>query len=87
MTRKEILEFVGEGAVLLEGAEHDRAFIGVTDDGRAVYSFGKLREWLMEHDGMSIEEATEFVEFNTIRALPYMGPMAPVIVYLAEEEK
>ena len=65
MTRKEILEFVGDGAVLLREAEG----------------------WLMEHDGMSIEEATEFVEFNTIRALPYMGPMAPVIVYLAEEEK
>ena len=41
---------------------------------------------LMNADGMSEEEAIEFIEYNTIRALPYAssladGALAPIIMY------
>ena len=30
---------------------------------------------------MTYEEAVEQIEYNTIRAIPYMGDFPPVIVY------
>lgn len=33
----------------------------------------------MLHDGMDSDEAIEFIEYNTIRALDYMGPNAPIV--------
>ena len=38
-------------------------------------------EYLMEVDGMDYDEAVEFIEYNTIRALPYAGDMRPIIKY------
>ena len=28
------------------------------------------------------EEAVEFIDYNTLRAIPYMGDKAPIVVYL-----
>ena len=60
---------------------YDDALIGVTEDGRAVYDYEKMIEWLMEEEGWTDNEAIEWIEFNTIRALPYMGADAPIIIY------
>ena len=38
-------------------------------------------EHLMEEDEMEEEEAIEFIDYNTIRALPYMGDNVPIINY------
>jgi hypothetical protein len=39
-------------------------------------------EWLIDTQDFKDEiEAIEWIEYNTIRALPYMGPEAPIIVY------
>ena len=38
-------------------------------------------EWLMKQDNMDETEAVEFIEYNTIRALPYVGDGAPIIMY------
>jgi hypothetical protein len=35
----------------------------------------------MARDGMSYEEAQEFTDYNTVRALAYMGERKPVLVY------
>lgn len=40
-----------------------------------------MAEYLVEEDGMTPEEAYEFIDYNTIRALPYMGDMRPEICY------
>ena len=42
-------------------------------------------EHLMETDGMEYEEAMEFIDYNTVRACPYMGEQAPIILYRIEE--
>ncbi len=60
--------------------------MGVTETGRVVYDYGKMAESLMFEDGMTYEDAIEFIEFNTVRALPYMGPNAPLILYPFDEE-
>ena len=63
---------------------YDDALIGVTEDGRAVYDFDKMVEWLMNEEGFTDTEAIEWIEFNTLRALPYMGDRAPIIMYPLE---
>ena len=46
-----------------------------------MYDFEKMVEWLMETEGLSDIEAVEWIEYNTVRALPYMGEGAPIIMY------
>ena len=41
-------------------------------------------EWLVETKGFTYYEAVEWIEYNTIRALPYMGEDAPIIMYRLE---
>ena len=36
---------------------------------------------LMETDGMTEEDAIDFISYNTERAIPYAGSMAPIILY------
>lgn len=69
-----------EDVVVFSNNEYSTAFIGVSEDERAVYDFDKMVEWLMETDGFSLEEAIEWVEYNTIRALPYYEK-SPIILY------
>jgi hypothetical protein len=66
---------------------HDDAIIGPamvwTEDGSLrdvlVYDAEKIRETLMKRDGMSFEDAREFIEFNIEGA--YMGPHTAIVVW------
>lgn len=85
MTAAERLsEFGYEDVVIFENYSYDDALIGVTEDNRAVYDFDKMVEWLCQKEGFSPEEAIEWIEFNTIRALAYAGEDAPIIMYRLE---
>lgn len=65
---------------VFEDYDYADAFIGMSDDGRAVYSYDKMVEWLMLKEDWSFEEAVEWIDYNTIRALPYF-PDGPIVVY------
>lgn len=56
------------------------AIIGLTDDGKLIYDYDKMVEHLVEKDGMTDEEAIEFIDYNTIRTIPYMGSSHPIIL-------
>lgn len=85
MTAAERLSELGyEDVVVFENYSYDDALIGVTDDNRAVYDFDKMVEWLRKTEGFSPEEAIEWIEYNTIRSLPYAGEDAPIIMYRLE---
>lgn len=73
-----------EGVKYLTNFSYDTALIGVSDDNRAIYDFDKMVKWLIEIEGFTHEEAIEWIEYNTIRALPYMGDDAPIIMYRLE---
>ena len=70
-----------EGILILKNYSYDDALIGVTDDNRAVYDYDKMVDWLVEKEGWTVFEAIEWIDYNTIRALPYMGSDAPIIIY------
>lgn len=55
--------------------------IGVSSDGRAIYDFDLMVQWLMEQDNMDYTDAVEWIEYNTIRSLPYVGDGAPIVMY------
>lgn len=89
MTRQEINEMVEdhglEGAILLEGEEFDGGCIGWAEnadgDGVLVYSYEKLAAALSAAGYGSYDDACEFIEYNTLRSLPYAGPRAPIVVH------
>ena len=86
MTAAERLADMGyDDVVILENYSYDDALIGVTEDHRAVYDFDKMVEWLCEKEGFSMVSAIEWIEYNTIRALPYAGAGAPVIMFRLED--
>ena len=54
------------------------AIIGKTDDGRIVYSKVLMVEALVVDDDMSVQDAIEYLEYNTWSA--YVGEYTPIYV-------
>lgn len=79
-----ILDAGYEDVVIFKDEGYDDALIGISEDGRAIYDFDLMVEWLMKVDGITSEEAMEWIEYNTIRSLPYAGSGAPIIMYRIE---
>ena len=55
------------------------AIIGITTDNALVYSMKKMVESL-ENEGMNNEDAIEYLYYNTLRTLPYMPEVRPVVL-------
>ena len=82
MTAEERLIDAGyDGVVVFKDFSYDDALIGVTEDNRAIYDYEKMILWLMQTEECSDEEAREWIDYNTIRSLPYAGELAPIIMY------
>lgn len=60
-----------DGAVLGYGRQFNKDLV--------VYDYERCVEILMERDGMTEEEADEYMEFNVIGA--YMGEFTPVFLH------
>lgn len=69
-----------EDVIVFDTPAYDDALLGVDTENRAVYDYNKMIEGLMTVDGMSEEDAVEWIDYNTICSLPYV-PGAPIIVY------
>lgn len=76
---KQIRENLPEEALVFDNASYDNSIIGISTDGRVVYSFEKMIKEFMSDENVSEMEAIEWIEYNTIRALSYMGDNAPII--------
>ena len=86
-SQEEIMEYIESlypDSLLANG--FDSCIIGITqgtDSGRVVYDVDKMVEVCME-DGMTYEDAVEYLEFNTLNA--YVGEYTPVYIdHLAGE--
>lgn len=73
-----------EETVVFENPDYASAFLGVSEDGRAIYDYDLMVQHLVNTDGMEPEEAMEFIDYNTIGSLPYAGEKAPVVMYKME---
>lgn len=78
---KELIEDNGyEDIVVFENPDYAEAFIGISDEDRAVYDLDLMVKSLCDNDGMTEIEAIEFIEFNCLRSLPYYSN-APIVVH------
>jgi hypothetical protein len=77
---KELLAELEEDILVMDG--FDDAIIGysqrINDPTLAVYSWELMVKILMERDGMSDEEAMEYIEYNCLGA--WVGERTPIIV-------
>lgn len=74
------LEECHPDAVILLPDEINDAIVGIDlESERVIYSYDLLIKYY-KNTGMTYDEADEFIQFNTIRALPYMGDKAPIIL-------
>ena len=83
-TRQQIsdaFEDMGESILLMDGFED--AFIGysqrINEPMLAVYSYDKMVDVLMFRDGMTHDEASEYIDFNCVGA--WVGEQTPIIVH------
>lgn len=85
MPINEKLDTLIPGALLMEPREtYDDAVIGITFDGRAIYDQEQVIRCTVKGEGMTVEDAVEWHEFNTFCA--YMGPRTPLYVQLGVDE-
>lgn len=88
----EIEEYLfSRGLTLEEGAgyfnaDYLTAIVGVDIEGRLVYSYEKMIEWLMDKYGWDEEGAIDWIEFNVLRSIPYMGRLSPIIIHEVADE-
>ncbi len=66
--------------VLFDGHYYDGSIVGITEDGRVVYDYDKMILEYMQDEGCDEIDAIEWIEYNTIRALPYGGDNRPIIL-------
>ena len=60
----------------------DDAILGQTSKGVLIYTYEGLVTVFMKKDKMTEQEANEWVQFNVLRALPYIREGRPVVVHL-----
>lgn len=86
-----------EGTTVFDSPDFYEAVIGHTEDGRIIYSYDLMVKCMIadlaciafsDVDGLSgdeldekYEEAVEWIDYNTIRTIPYMGEKSPIISY------
>ena len=65
--------------------QYKDAIVGLShDNNHVIYSYNKFLDCLVK-EGMTPEEAEEWIGYNTIRAIPYMGEYAPILIYDIED--
>lgn len=75
---KEIIE---GSVIFLSDYSFEDAFVGLSEDNRAIYEYDRMINCLMDNEGITEEEAVDWVECNTIPSLEYLGPGAPIIMH------
>lgn len=88
MTNREVLENLDyEELIVFENPDYDEAIIGVSHDDRVIYDYDKMIDHLVNTEHMSIEDAADFISYDTIRSLSYRGDGAPIVMFGIEQYK
>lgn len=80
MIRTDVRASLPTDAIVLDNHSYDNSIIGVTFDGRVIYDYDSMVEEFMMDEECTEEEAIEWIDYNTLRALPYIGGKAPIVV-------
>jgi hypothetical protein len=76
----EFLEAQGhEETVFFEHPSMVKAITGITESEQLIYDYNLMIEAAMEEEGWTCDEAIDWIEYNTIRSIPYMGSNRPIV--------
>lgn len=64
----EIVENLHEEALILEGL--DDCILGYSEDGILIYSYTRMIDHFTEEDGMTVDEAAEWIDYNVMGLMP-----------------
>ena len=67
-----IAECYNENAIMFDNPSFDDSVVGISTDGRVVYSLTKMVEELSEDENICFEDSLDFIDYNTIRILNYL---------------
>ena len=70
-----------EDTLVFDNLAYDKAIIGITTDDRVVYDYDKMVEDLVVNEDFTLEEAIEWIDYNTIGILPYSEDNRPIVMY------
>lgn len=74
-----------EEAAIFNIPSYDSSIVGITDDGHIIYDYDKMVKEFMSENNVTMQEAIEFIEYNTIRTLPYIEEaVRPFIMFNAD---
>lgn len=84
-TLKEIEQYIEELGIedevcLFKDFDYASAFVGVSIDNKAVYDYDLMVSYLIEHQQFEVQEALEWIDYNTVRSLAYLGDNHPIII-------
>ena len=69
---------------LFSNPSFESAFIGISHDNRAIYDYNLMVIDMVKKDGVSEDEAIEWIEYNTLRSLPYFTN-SPIVMRSRED--
>lgn len=78
MTWEELVK-EADNCVRFVNPSFDKAIIGISHDDRLIYDYELMIKDYVEQCNCDIEEAIEWIEYNTIRSLPYVEN-SPIIM-------
>lgn len=79
--RPHIRALLPDNSIVCDNPSFDRSIVGVTTDNRVVYDYDQMVEEMMRDEDCSYDDAVDWIDYNTIRSLPYAGENAPIIMY------
>lgn len=75
-----IKDYEYEDIVIFSNPSYASAFLGISEDNRAIYDYNEMIKFLCKNDKINELDAIEFIEFNTLRALPYYEN-SPIVLH------
>lgn len=86
-TDKEIEEYIEESgfnlSVYFTNPNYASAIMGISTEGNIVYSYERMIDYLIKTDGMTYEDAVDWIDYNVARSIPYTQKIGtiPIIIY------
>lgn len=58
-----------------------KAITGITSSEQLIYDYDLMVAAAMEEEGWDAEDAIEWIDYNTLRSIPYMGTYHPIVQF------
>lgn len=79
MTVQDLIDNGYEDLSVFENPSYDGCIVGISTNNQVIYSLSQMVEWFCKENNCSFDESLEYIDYNTIRTIPYMEN-PPVII-------